>query len=81
MTTIAGRAPAAELHRDIELWLAVHMLGEWSRLPRLDLGDYWTLLGDAGRARFTERVVEASRRDRFRLGPEIPQAGDHPSPG
>jgi uncharacterized Zn finger protein len=45
-------------------WLAAHMLGEWSHMPELDLGDYWALLGDAGGARFTERVVEASRRDR-----------------
>ncbi|GAA4635905.1 SWIM zinc finger family protein [Actinoallomurus vinaceus] len=44
-------------------WLATHMLGEWSHVPEFDLGDYWALLGDAGRARFAERVVEASRRD------------------
>ena len=45
-------------------WLAAHMIGEWSHLPEIDLGDYWGLLGDAGRARFTERVAEASRRGR-----------------
>ncbi len=42
-------------------WLAGHMLGDWSYLPEIDLGDYWDLLGDAGRARFTGLVAEASR--------------------
>jgi hypothetical protein len=42
-------------------WLAGHMLGDWSHLPEIDLGDYWTLLGDTGRARFVERVSEAAQ--------------------
>jgi uncharacterized Zn finger protein len=42
-------------------WLAGHMLGDWSHLPEIDLGDYWALLGDTGRTRFTERVAEAAQ--------------------
>ncbi|GAB3988323.1 SWIM zinc finger family protein [Actinoallomurus acanthiterrae] len=42
-------------------WLADHMLGDWSNLPEIDLRGYWPMLGDAGRARFTERVAEASQ--------------------
>lgn len=42
-------------------WLAAHMLGEWSYVPEIELGGYWDLLGDQGRARFSELVAEASR--------------------
>jgi uncharacterized Zn finger protein len=42
-------------------WLAGHMLGDWSHLPEIDLGDYWPLLNDTGRARFVERVTEAAQ--------------------
>ncbi|MEV0402980.1 DUF6880 family protein [Actinoallomurus sp. NPDC050550] len=42
-------------------WLADHMLGDWSNLPEIDLGGYWPMLGDAGQARFIERVAEAPR--------------------
>jgi uncharacterized Zn finger protein len=43
-------------------WLAAHMLGAWSHLPEIDLGDYWNLLGKAGRARFADLVAKAPRR-------------------
>lgn len=42
-------------------WLAGHMLGDWSHLPEIDLGDYWALLGDTGRACFVERVTKAAQ--------------------
>lgn len=42
-------------------WLAAHMLGDWSHLPEIDLGDYWDLLGDTGRAAFADLVAEKSR--------------------
>ncbi|MDN3351367.1 hypothetical protein [Actinomadura sp. DC4] len=43
-------------------WLAAHMLGDWSYVPEIDLGDYWDLLGGEGRARSTGLVAGASRR-------------------
>ena len=42
-------------------WLASHMLGDWSHVPEIDLGDYWDLLGHAGRARFADLVNARSR--------------------
>ncbi|GAB2865934.1 SWIM zinc finger family protein [Actinoallomurus bryophytorum] len=43
-------------------WLAAHMLGDWSHVPEIELGDYWDLLGDTGRAAFSDLVAERSRR-------------------
>ncbi|MGI5227795.1 SWIM zinc finger family protein [Actinoallomurus sp. CA-142502] len=41
-------------------WLAAHLLDDGS-YPEVYLGDYWGLLGDAGRSRLAELVAEASR--------------------
>jgi uncharacterized Zn finger protein len=42
-------------------WLAAHMLGDWSHVPEIGLGDYWDLLDDTGRAAFSDLVAERSR--------------------
>jgi uncharacterized Zn finger protein len=42
-------------------WLAAHLLGDWSHVPEIGLGDYWDLLDDTGRAAFSELVAESSR--------------------
>lgn len=48
---------------EIASWLFGHLLGPWSFLPDIDVGNYQDVLGEVGQARLRELVAEAWRRN------------------